>query len=209
MNFRMGLLDGSGIPKLSHRCGTQRSIDGVGQVFFVRLGDQGGQGLESFLGPDVAAGDGRLHAHEAVFIVSRGSEQAVPVLCQTVPVPELPGGCGSGVVVIALEKLAEQVEVGLLDVPVRPHRLDLVMPKAWVGGVEGLDPPVEGFAYLGGIHFPQFPLGPIAVSVFTPFKNIKQVIQAGIRDLGCLYGLCAFGENPPDSPGFAVSALIS
>ena len=94
MNLGVSLFDGIRIPELPHGGGTKGSIDGVGQVLLVWLRGQAGQGLESLLASHVTARNGGFETDQAIFIVCRGSEQAVSILRQSVPVSELTGGGG-------------------------------------------------------------------------------------------------------------------
>ncbi len=174
MNLGVSLFDGICIPELPHGGGTKGSIDGVGQVLLVWLRGQVGQGLESLLASYVTARNGGFETDQAIFIVCRGSEQAVSILRQSVPVSELTGGGGPGIVVFTSQQLSEQREVGFFDVTVCPHCLHLMMPEARIFRIEVLDPLIEGFFDLGRFHFPQFPLGPVAVAIFTPLENFKQ-----------------------------------
>ena len=186
MNFGVSLFDGIRIPELPHGGGTKGSVDGVGQVFLVRFRDQDGQSLESLLASYVTARNGGFEPDQAIFVVCRGGEQTVAILCQPVPVSELTGGGGPGIVVFTTQQLSEQREVGLLDVAVCPHCLHLVMPEARIFGIELLDPLIKGFFDLGRFHFPQFPLGPVAVTVFAPLEDVQQLNEGGSGDLGGL-----------------------
>ena len=133
---------------------TQRGVDGITEMADVRLVQNFHQHLESPGGADVARGDRSLHPDECAGIAGQAVENQFLVFEVCVPVAELMGGCGAGVVVVALEQLGEQLGVDGTDAAIKPDGLDLVVAMAWVGWVEFGHPGVEGCLGLGRVAVP-------------------------------------------------------
>ena len=166
------------------------------------------QHLEGFLRADVATGDGGLHPNETVFILSGLCQQIVSVLSQTVPMTQLASSCSSSIMIIARKHLAQKGQVGLLDVPVGPDGLYLVMSKTFVLGIELGDPLVEGGLDLGWILFAQFALGPIAIAVLPALQDIQQFRDGCSRDLRRVLRLGPLGKDSPDAARLSVASFV-
>ena len=202
------LFHGILVPELPHWSGTQRRFDGIGQMPIIGKSDDLRQHLEGFLRADVATGDGGLHPNETVFILSGFCQKRVSVLGQAMPVTQLTGGCGPGVMVVASKYLTQQRQVGLLYVAIGPDGLDLVVAETFVLGIELSDPLVEGGLDLGWILFAQFALGPIAIAVLPALQDIQQFRDGCSRDLRRVLRLGPLGKDSPDAARLSVASFV-
>ena len=167
------------------------------------------QRLECPGGTDVARGDGSLHPDERAGIAGQAVENLFLVFEVCVPVAELMGGCGAGVVVVALEQLGEQLGVDGTDAAIKPYGLNLVVAMARVGRVELGHPDVEGCLGLGRVAVSQFALGPVAVAVLGALQNVEQLAKRRTVNLRHLLRLGPLGHDAENAAADPVSAFVA
>ena len=83
------------------------------------------------------------------------------------------------------------------------------MPVTGVLGIELGKPFVQRVLNDLRVHFPNLSFGPIPISVFPSFEKVEQFFNGGSGDLGSERGFGSLGENPPNSTGSSIPAVIS
>ena len=126
-----------------------------------------------------------------------------------VPVAQLVGRRGPGFLVAGAQQLAKQPRPALVDAPVGPHRLELVVSQPGVVRVESRDPVVESLLDGGGLLLPELTLGPVTVAVLRALQDPDQLFSGGSINPGSILQLLSLRRDAPDSSGMAVSSFVT